>query len=219
MGDKQNAGHHAHYPGRDTMTHTSESAAVHGLPSSDAGKAPLRRWATLALPLAIASLVITAVLGLLSPAFAFLAAVLVAAAAGVAGLVLSITARRNGSRRGVAGWALTFSVVGLLTNFVLIGVMVVGVLSHSQLTQVEVRAQGGLTFTVTFADDSQTYTEEWASTGWKQFTTTKSSTEITVTAPKDGVQLPVSCQIVWNGKTVVDKTSDNGTVTCHYDAE
>lgn len=174
---------------------------------------------------ALACIVVTALLFALFPGRLFWPLFVLAGAAGVVGLLLSLVAQRAGrgaastGRTGsAAGWARVFAILAGLVNLVLIAIIVVGVVSRPQLTQVEVRAQGGPTFTVTFADDTQSYVEEWLSSGWKQFTTTKSTAEITVQAPPGGGQLPVSCQIFWNGELVSDETSESGRVACRYEA-
>ena len=137
----------------------------------------------------------------------------IAAAAGVTGLVLAVRARRRG---GAAGRALTLGVVGLMLNAALIAIIAVPVLAQPRFTQVEVRAQGGPGLTATFADDTQSYTEAWPQNGWKQFTTEKSSAQISVTSPQDSTQLSVSCQILWDGEVVAEESSETGTVTCFY---
>ena len=198
-----------------------DRVAVDEQESPRADERPPRRRGMVGLWLAIVSLVLTAallplvvipgVLGVLS-----LPVVLLAAAAGVIGLVLSIRAR---SARNLAGWALRFGIVGLAVNVAMIAVIAVGVLSRPQYTQVEVRAQGGPGLTATFADDFESYTEAWPQNGWKQFTTTKSSAEISITSPEDSTQRDVSCQILWNGEVVVEESSDTGSVTCRYDED
>ena len=191
---------------RDDMTNAEP------LPMS-ASKGSRRPSAALSTWVSIASLVVSALLLAISPNGGFALAVLLGAAAGLLGLVLAIRARKTNRP---ASWALACSLVGLVVSFTLLVVIAVGV-ARPQLTQVELRAQGGPSFAVTFADDVESYTETWATSGWKRFTTTTSTAEITVTAPADDTSSPISCQILWNGEIVVSESSDRGTVTCRYD--
>ena len=89
-----------------------------------------------------------------------------------------------------------------------------------RLNHVEVAAQGAPGITMTFADDTQSYTEEWPSTEpwWKRYTTTTSTAYVTVTAPADALSDTVTCRILWNERVVVEQSSDSGEVTCRYQA-
>ncbi|GAA4483382.1 hypothetical protein [Microbacterium panaciterrae] len=200
------------------MTHADGSAPADRLGAPDPHRAPGRRVGTTALWLGIAALVVAAALVPFFPGFGLLAVLVLAALAGLAALVLGIRARRIGAGGGVARWALALGIIGIVLDVVIIAVLAVGALAHLRRADVEVRAQGAPTFSVTYADDSQSYTEDWLGSGWKRFTTTKSTAEITVTLPKDAPSTTLSCQILWNGTVVVDEKSDSGSVTCRYGA-
>lgn len=59
----------------------------------------------------------------------------------------------------------------------------------------------------------------WPALGNAQYTSSKSSTWITITAWSDSDDQTVGCRIYWNDELVVEKTSDSGTVSCEYDAD
>lgn len=165
---------------------------------------------------AVALLLSAALIALTLPIAALLPVAAAAALLAVVALLLGIRGMRSAMpRAGTA--AVILAAVALVIDLVLVVVMAVGVLGANGLNQVEVRATGGSTFTVSFADDTQSYDEEWDSSGWKQYTTTGDSAEIAVTAPDDDTDSTVSCQILWNGELVVDLRG-TGAVTCRYDA-
>src|SRR5699024_3718282 len=148
----------------------------------------------------------------------FLVLRLLAAVAGLAALAVALYARKRRYSKIPAGWALALGVLGLLLNLVLILAIVIGVtIARPTLAEVELRAEGGPMFTVTFDDDVQSNTMEWQWEGWAHFNTTNQETEITVVAPEDDHEHPVSCTIVWDGEVVVQETSDSRTVTCRYE--
>ena len=166
---------------------------------------------------AVALLLSAALIVLFLPIAALLPIAAAAACLAIAALLLGVRGMRSAvPRAGTA--AVIVAAVALVVDLVLIVVMAVGVLGGNGLNQVEVRATGGPTITVSFADDTQSYDEEWASSGWKQYTTTGDSAEIAVTAPDDDSDSTVSCQILWTGKLVVE-LSGTGAVTCRYDAD
>ncbi|WP_312171691.1 hypothetical protein [Microbacterium sp.] len=166
---------------------------------------------------AFALLFSAALIMLFLPIAALLPLAAGAAVLAVIALILGIRGRRSReSRAGTA--AVVVATVALVVDLALIVVMAVGVLGGNGLTQVQVRATGGPTFTVLYADDTRSYDEEWSSSGWKQYTTTGDSAEITVKAPDDDTDSAVSCQILWNGELVVEQ-SGTGSVTCQYDAD
>ncbi len=179
--------------------------------------APSRRAGAAALWLGIAALVIAVLLAPFLARLPFVAVLAVAALAGLAALLVGLRARRNGSR-ALARWALILGIAGIVLDAILLGVFAVGALSAHGRADVEIRAQGAPAFSVTYADDSQSYSEDWLGNGEKRFTTKKSSTEITATLPKGAPAATLSCQILWNGTVVADEKSDSGSVTCRYDA-
>lgn len=166
---------------------------------------------------AVALLLSAALIVLFLPIAALLPIAAAAACLAIAALLLGVRGMRSAVPRAGTS-AVVVAAVALVVDLVLIVVMAVGVLGGNGLNQVEVRATGGPTFTVSFADDTQSYDEEWASSGWKQYTTTGDSAEIAVTAPDDDSDSTVSCQILWNGELVVE-LSGTGAVTCRYDAD
>ncbi|SEB97156.1 hypothetical protein [Microbacterium hydrocarbonoxydans] len=195
------------------MTQTPDAA------TADRGAFTSRpsRRATIGLWIGAAALLLSA--GLIVQ-FLPVPALLVAAAAAalVAGtaVVLGVRGRRSSvPRTGTA--ALLVAATALIVDVILIVVIAVGALGGSGLSQVEVRATGGPVFTVSYADDAQSYDEEWSDSGWKQYTTTGDTAEITVTASDDDAVATVSCEILWNGESVVEQ-SGVGSVTCRYDA-
>ncbi|MDR2320712.1 MAG: hypothetical protein LBE60_03580 [Microbacterium sp.] len=196
------------------MTHADSS--VPGDEQKDAHRRGRR--SVVALWLAGVALVLAALLFPLFRQPAFFVVLALAVLTAVAALVLGIRSRAPLRDSATSGWALGLGIAALALDVVLIGAIAIGVLARPQLTQVEVRAQGGPSFTVAFADDAQSYTEDWSVNGWKRFTTTRTSTEIAVTTPAGKTVAPVSCQILWNGTVVVDEKSDSGSVTCRYDA-
>ncbi|CNL01265.1 Uncharacterised protein [Mycobacterium tuberculosis] len=56
----------------------------------------------------------------------------------------------------------------------------------------------------------------WPAVGNAQYTTSESSTWITITAPTDSDDQTVGCKIYWNDELVVEETSNSGTVSCEY---
>lgn len=195
------------------MTQMPDSAAGsrHAPASGSSRRALIGVWiGAAALLLSAALIVLILPIAALLPVAA--AAVLLAAVA----LLLGIRGTRSAVPRAGRA-AIIVAAVALVIDLVLVVVMAVGVLGGNGLNQVEVRATGGPTFTVSFADDTQSYDEEWASSGWKQYTTTGDSAEIAVIAPDDDTDSTVSCQILWNGELVVD-LSGTGAVSCRYDA-
>lgn len=173
---------------------------------------------TVAIWLSAAALVLCALLVVPYRALASLAIVSVfvlAAAAGITGIVLGLRARRPGSARG--GWALVCALVSLLIGVVLAIIFVVGMISATSLNKVELRGQGPEGMSATMDHDTTPRTETWPAEGWAKFNTKGSWAELTLEAPEDAVSQSVSCQIIWNGEVVIDETSI-GTVTCRYDA-
>lgn len=163
------------------------------------------------------ALVVSAVLiALVFPVAAVLPVALVGALLAVVAVVLGLRAPRS-SGPLVSRASVVTATLALVADVIVIVVMAIGVLGGSGLDQVEVRATGGPSFRVSFADDTRSYDEEWDSSGWKQYTTTGDSAEIVVTAPADAAEQEVTCQIVWNGEVVVEQTG-TGSVTCRYDA-
>lgn len=198
-------------PRRFIITQTPDSAAENRRALGSSRRATIGVWIG-----AVALLLSAALIVLFLPIATLLPVAAAAALLAIAAVLLGIRGIRSAvPRTGTA--ALIVAAVALVVDLVLIVVMAVGVLAGNGLNQVEVRATGGPAFTVSFADDTQSYNEEWASSGWKQYTTTGDSAEIAVTAADDDTDSTVSCQILWNGKLVVE-LSGTGTVTCRYDA-
>ncbi|WP_394194305.1 hypothetical protein [Microbacterium foliorum] len=195
------------------MTQTPDSAAGNrpALASGSSRRAIVSLWIG-----AVALLISVALIVLLVPVPALLPVAAAAALLAIVALLLAGRARRSAVAR--TGTAAAVAAVALIVDLILVVVMAVGVLAGNGLNHVEVRATGGPTFTVSFADDTQAYDEEWASSGWKQYTTTGDSAEIVVTAPDDDTDATVSCQILWNDELVVEQ-SGTGSVTCRYDAD
>ncbi|WP_372967421.1 hypothetical protein [Microbacterium sp.] len=196
------------------MTQTPNTATAN--PDASASR-PSRR-AIIGLWIGAAALLLSA--GLIVhflPVPALLVAAAGAALLAVIAVVLGIRGQRSSvPRTGSA--ALLVAATALIVDLILIVVIAVGVLTGSSgLSQVEVRATGGPAFTVSYADDTQSYDEEWSDSGWKQYTTTGDTAEITVTASDDDAVATVSCEILWNGESVVEQ-SGVGSVTCRYDA-
>ena len=198
----------------EAVTYTNDSTPVG---PTDGTKAGVRRGSSVAIGLAVASLVLTILLVPFFPVPALLPLIALIAVIGLVALILAIRARTAGAGGTALLWARILGVVGLVGDVILIGIIAFWALSGPSVTPVELRAQGGPTFTVTFADDFETYTETFQSDGFKRYTTEKSTAEITVTSPDDADDESVSCQILWDGKVVVDETG-TGTVTCSYDA-
>lgn len=196
------------------MTQTPDNAAGnrHAPASGSSRRALIGIWTG-----AVALLLSAALIVLFIPIAALLPIAAAAAFLAIAALLLGVRGMRSAVPRAGTS-AVIVAAVALVVDLVLIVVMAVGVLGGNGLNQVEVRATGGPTFTVSFADDTQSYDEEWASSGWKQYTTTGDSAEIAVTAPDDDSDSTVSCQILWNGELVVE-LSGTGAVTCRYDAD
>ncbi|MGO2683475.1 MAG: hypothetical protein ACTIAA_04570 [Microbacterium sp.] len=134
---------------------------------------------------------------------------------GIAGIILGVRARRSAAR---GGWALICSVVALLISSVMTIVFIVGMISATSINKVELRGQGPEGMSASMSHDAGDRTETWPAEGWAEFNTKESWAELTLEAPDDAQSETVNCQIIWNGEVVVDETSDNGTVTCRYDA-
>lgn len=179
------------------------------------GQRPNLKLMSVAKWLAIGALVLTAMLAVIYVVSTYIVLFVVGTGAGAVGLALAVRARRGG-RRGIAGWALAFSIIALLADVVLIVVVVVSIAFRPQLSSVEVRAQGDGLFRVTYGDDTSSDAKNWTSSGNNRFNTWGSVAEITVAAVDGGERVPVSCQILWNGIKVVDQSSDRGIVTCRY---
>lgn len=191
----------------DAATENRDASASH----------PVRR-ATIGLWIGAAALLLSAGLTVyFLPVLALLVVAAAAALLAVIAVVLGVRGRRSSAQRtGTA--ALLVAATALTVDVILIVVIAVGVLTGSSgLSQVEVRATGGPAFTVSYADDTRSYEEEWSDSGWKQYTTTGDTAEITVTASDDDAVATVSCEILWNGESVVEQ-SGVGSVTCRYDA-
>ena len=193
------------------QTPDDTAKSPHGSTSGSSRRALIGSWTG-----AVALLLAAALIVLFFPIAALIPIAAAAAFLAIAALFLGIRGKRPGMpRAGTA--AVIVAAVALVIDLVLVVVMTFGVLGGNGLNQVEVRATGGPTFTVSFADDTQSYDEEWASSGWKQYTTTGDSAEIAVRAPDDDTDTTVSCQILWNGELVVE-LSGTGAVTCRYNA-
>lgn len=195
------------------MTQTPDAATADrgAFTSRPSQRATIGLWIGAAALLLSAGLIVQFL-----PVPALLVAAAAAALVAVIAVVLGIRGRRSSvPRTGTA--ALLVAATALVVDLVLIVVIAVGVLAGSGLSQVEVRATGGPVFTVSYADDTQSYDEEWSDSGWKQYTTTGDTAEITVTASDDDAVATVSCEILWNGESVVEQ-SGVGSVTCRYDS-
>lgn len=205
------------------MENPADPAAVGESEGPHGGAQPRRRRIIVALWLAIATLVITAALFPLFSVVAtyaglFLVLRLLAAGSGLVALALALYARKRRYSENPGNWSLGFGSLGLLLNLVLVVAIVIGVATvRPSLAEVELRAEGGPTFTVTFDDDVQSNTMEWQWDGWAHFNTAQQETEITVVAPEDDHEYPVSCTIIWDGEVVSQETSDSRTVTCRYE--
>lgn len=153
----------------------------------------------------------------LFPNAAFFPALFFGIVIALVALVLGMRAPRSANAGTMSAWSLALGVIGLVTNLALIATIVVGVnFLKPTLNQVQIRAEGGASFTVEFADDTKSYVEEWQTEGWKQYTTTGSTAKITVTSPPGDHDVPVECTILWNGEVVVERSSPTGGVTCTY---
>lgn len=187
------------------------------------GKQQRRRRVVAALWLGIAALAITAALfPLFSVVTTFPAAILVLRLLGLAlggtAVALSLRARTRQFDRKLGGWALASGIAGLAVDAMLMAAIAIGVmLARPNITEVELRAEGGPVFTVEFDDDVRSHTQQWERDGWAHFNTEKNEARITVTAPDDDPGARVSCTIVWDGEIVVEESSRTGTVTCRYE--
>ncbi|SMG17591.1 hypothetical protein [Agreia pratensis] len=192
------------------MTQADGSLPADGAAPTGAGGRVSGRTPLVALWLAIAAVI--------APVFyyEFFPLVGLGAVAAVVALVLMFRARSRGQRGAILRWTAVLAVIGLVVDLVVVVIMVV--LLTARPVDVEVRATGGPTFTVTYADDFQTYTEEWQKDGVKWWNTTKKTVEITVTPSPGGEGYLHSCQIRYGGAVVDQESSDTGPVTCHYDA-
>lgn len=145
---------------------------------------------------------------------------LLGAAAAIGGIVLGLRARRSLSdERRSARIGLGVAIASLVLDLVLLIVFLSGLWSPP-LNKVFLEGTGPQSgVTATFSGDTETRTLPWPAVGNAQYTTSKSSTWITITAPNDSEDQTVGCKIFWNDELVVEKTSDSGTVSCEYDAE
>nr|WP_201469337.1 hypothetical protein [Microbacterium hydrocarbonoxydans] len=165
---------------------------------------------------AVALLLSAGLIAVLLPTVALLLLAVSAALLAITAVALGVRGRRSAAPL-IETAAIVVAAVALVVDLVLVAVIAVGVLGSTGLSQVEVRATGGPVFTVSYADDTQAYDEEWSDSGSKRYTTTGDSAEIVVTASDDDAVATVSCQILWNGESVVEQ-SGFGSVTCRYDA-
>ncbi|WP_199399119.1 hypothetical protein [Zhihengliuella sp. ISTPL4] len=145
---------------------------------------------------------------------------LLGAAAAIGGIVLGRRARRSPSdQRRSARIGLGVAIASLGLDLVLLIVFLSGLWSPP-LNKVFLEGTGPQSgVTATFSGDTETRTLPWPAVGNAQYTTSKSSTWIMITAPNDSEDQTVGCKIFWNDELVVEKTSDSGTVSCEYDAE
>lgn len=139
-----------------------------------------------------------------------------AIAAGIAGIVFGIRARRIATAR--ATWAMICALAALLTAAILAVVFVVGMISATSMNKVELRGQGPEGMSASFSNDMEQRTEIWPSEGWAKFNTKGTWAELTIEAPEDADSKAVRCQIIWNGQVVVEEASER-SVTCRYDAD
>ncbi|PRB18316.1 hypothetical protein [Microbacterium sp. MYb62] len=182
-----------------------------------------RTIASLAIVVGIISLVLTA--ALLIPYYALqnpwiIPVFVVAAAGAIVAIVLGRRSRRAGAgSRGSASLGLAAGLTALLIDIVLLIVFIVGIWSPP-LNRVQLEGTGPQAgVTASFSGDTETRTLPWPAVGSAQYTTAKSSTWITITAPSDSENQTVGCKIYWNDELVVEETSDSGTVSCEYDAD
>lgn len=199
------------------MTDADRNATIPPGSARFPAAARTRRAARGRLGVAIAALIVAVILFFLFPGVVALPFLIAAVLLAGASIVLSLTAGRSKGRGG-AGWALATALVALAIDAALVVTLIVAAVSSPRLTPIELRAQGGPTFSATFSDDYSEHTEQWHNEGTSEFNTRKSSVQITVTAPNDGPQSSVSCQILWNDEIVADEKSDSGRVTCRYEA-
>lgn len=181
-----------------------------------------RTIARLAIVVGVISLALTA--ALLIPYYALqnpwiIPVFVVAAAGAVVAIVFGRRSRRTGSgSQRTAGLGLAAGLTALLIDIVLLIVFIVGIWSPP-LNRVQLEGTGPQAgVTASFSGDTETRTLPWSAVGSAQYTTTKSSTWITITAPSDSENQTVGCKIYWNDELVVEETSDSGTVSCEYDA-
>ncbi|MGO2746702.1 hypothetical protein [Microbacterium sp.] len=173
---------------------------------------------TVAIWLSAVSLVLCILLAVPYRALPFpsILVIVALAAVGITGLVLGIRARRSPSARG--GWALICALTSLIIAVILTVVFIVGMISARSLNRVELHGQGPAGMSATFVNDTENRTVKWPAEGRANYNTKGSWVELTIEVPEDAASQTVSCQITWNDEVVVDETSDNGTVTCRYDA-
>jgi len=159
-----------------------------------------------------------AIVAVVAPAayFQSFLAVAVGALLGIAAVILALVARRRGVRGRALAWALALGVIGAVVDTVLVGIVLV-LLFGSIPSDVELQAEGGQDFTVTFSDDSEDHSEVWDTSWFGKFNTTGSSAEITVTPSAEGAGETHTCRIFWNDKVVAMESSDSGAVTCRYE--
>ncbi|WP_292789117.1 MULTISPECIES: phage holin family protein [unclassified Microbacterium] len=198
-------------------------------PSSDSGSEPARdggasgALSTAAIATGAVSLILLVALAV--PYYALqnpwlIPAFVLGAAAAIGGVVLARRARRAPSdERRTAGLGLTAALAALVLALVLLVVFLLGLWSPPQ-NKVFLEGTGPQSgVTATFSSDAETRTLPWPAVGNAQYTTSESSTWITITAPSDSKDQTVGCRIYWNDDLVVEETSDSGTVSCVYDAD
>jgi hypothetical protein len=179
-------------------------------PADDSARARAPRSHALALGLAIAAVVAIAFYAAFFPLLA------IAAVGGIVAIALSIGAYRRGEGRPVVAWTIVLAAVGAVVDIVLVIVSLVLLVGPAGPSRVELQA-GGEAFTVEFEDDSVSYSQEWKGDDWFQrYPTERSWAEVTVTRDADAGG-PIECRILWNGRLVVEETSNDDSVTCRYD--
>lgn len=184
-------------------------------------KTSSHRLVTLAHWFSIVCMALSAALFALTviPVPRFLPIVLAGGAAGVVGLVMSVRARHRGFPRKQGRNALLFSIGGILVNalFVIVVVLFVS-LSAPKTNKVELRGQGYTPLLAQYSDDFESYSQEWPANGRATFNSSRSGVQITLRPRPGELQFPVSCQILWNGKLVSERTSNAGEVTCRFES-
>ncbi|MCT2222734.1 hypothetical protein [Microbacterium paraoxydans] len=198
-------------------------------PSSDSGSGPAhdggarRALSTPAIATGAVSLILLVALAV--PYYALqnpwlIPVFVLGAAAAIGGIALGLRARRVPSaERRSAGLGVAGAVAALILALVLLVLFLLGLWSPPQ-NKVFLEGTGPQSgVTATFSSDTETRTLPWPAVGNAQYTTSKSSTWITITAPSDSDDQTVGCRIYWNDELVVEKTSDSGTVSCEYDAD
>ena len=153
-------------------------------PATSHGGAAMTRAA---LWLSIAALVVTAalVIPFIAPRNpAVIPLFVLALAAAVTGIVLSVSARRPpaGGQRA-RSWALAAAVGALVVDAVLTVIFVVAIIGVTPLAEVELRGTGPQNITVTYSSEIEKVTRQWPSEGHATFNTAGGWAEITITAP------------------------------------